>query len=682
VDRRGRHKVRRHGGGLIWLARGTVLAGLLLAATAFGQTDEGGPIVLGQRRAELETLHLERPSLALELQGLYSHDNNRSDSGTSDFQETFLSEIMDIATHGYFLSPNVASFNLALGVGLTQAFDNSSFNGQHSSDTAQSYLYNWDASATLFGTTGTPGQIYTRREQQWIDRQFGPTIQSTTTDSGASMDFKNGPVPTHLGYSHLVNTQDDVTGMRQLQFTSDVFSWFSTYRPTPNQSLEWIYTFSSVNEETYRTTSYQMHDATLRHTYRFGERNASSLISTLHYTDESGSFNNQVFHWSEYLTLQHSHDLETHYRYDFDQYSFTQETTTVNRGLAGFRHHLYKSLLTTGNIGVNDSSTSSGSDTREYFANIEFDYNKKVPLGWLTATLGYNWDRNQNSGGGQGAPVLNQAKTFNALDQIELTGFQIAPPLVVTDANHVLLTPGIDYTVDRSRPNHTVINRVQTGNIKPGDTVLLSYHIAPIAPNTTDTNVTFGTIRYDIEEGIFKGVGVYTRLTVSDQDIDTASPTLFVPNDYTDTAFGADYHIWDFTLNYEHEIHDSTINPFTADRAGISWNHRIDLNTSASAATTFNSIAYTMPVDHVKVYTVSGQINHNFSNELNGLLTGLYRNENQDIGGKIEGFETQVELNWHHRQTSVYARFRYSFYDTSHNKQDFQFFQLGVRREF
>jgi hypothetical protein len=67
---------------------------------------------------------------------------------------------------------------------------------------------------------------------------------------------------------------------------------------------------------------------------------------------------------------------------------------------------------------------------------------------------------------------------------------------------------------------------------------------------------------------------------------------------------------------------------------------------------------------------------------LYAMLTVLYRNEHDDLLGRTEGIEEQFELRWHHRQVDVYVMIRDSHLNTFQQDENFQFFQIGVKREF
>jgi hypothetical protein len=60
----------------------------------------------------------------------------------------------------------------------------------------------------------------------------------------------------------------------------------------------------------------------------------------------------------------------------------------------------------------------------------------------------------------------------------------------------------------------------------------------------------------------------------------------------------------------------------------------------------------------------------------------LYRDEDDSVLGRTRGLEETVELRWEHRQTKLFVLFRNANYRTDTQDRDFQFLQVGIRRDF
>jgi hypothetical protein len=205
--------------------------------------------------------------------------------------------------------------------------------------------------------------------------------------------------------------------------------WHSEAHPGRNQYLTWDYTFSDVSQDTtgQPTNNYNTHDATLSHSLDFGSQKQNNLLSLVNYFNQSGDFSLERFHWNEYLRLHHTRNFDTRYIYTLDQQSFLGDDQLTNRGVAGFTHRLYKSLVTNGNVGVQQITRSDGGDSFEYFGDLHFDYTKSVPFGLLTAFVGGAYDWRDNQAQSNPTQVTNAPFTFNDQDQITIAAQHIDP---------------------------------------------------------------------------------------------------------------------------------------------------------------------------------------------------------------------------------------------------------------
>jgi len=190
-------------------------------------------------------------------------------------------------------------------------------------------------------------------------------------------------------------------------------------------------------------------------------------------------------------------------------------------------------------VGLQQTDRNGGGDSFQTFANIDFDYRKKVPLGVLTAALGYGWNEQRNDPQTQQTFVIDDPRTFNDPQPIIIPRSGVIPgSLVVTDSSGLIIyRQGVDYTV-RALPDRLEIDRVIGGRIASGQTVLLDYELEPLGGNTTTTNGFYIGGRYTIERGALQGVSVYARYSEQDQTIDSDTPTQIVPNSYTDVLYG------------------------------------------------------------------------------------------------------------------------------------------------
>jgi hypothetical protein len=671
VTRRARHLLC---GGIA-----AVIAASALLSSARGQADEG-PIIINapKQQRQLEKFHMDPWILSLNLTGVYQHNDVKNQGVRAETHQQVFEETIEGSTTAYIVHPNFFTLSIDAEVGAQQNFVQSAGDAED----VYSGLYNWDIHGTLLRNGNAPLTLFSTREQSWTFPTFGPAIRNTTSDTGASLDIRSRELPTQLRISHLTSEQTGFSSDNDLSYTRDGFDWFSSYRPAPNQVLKWNYSYAHVEQKGFTDDTYDKQDARLSHQWDFGRKLDSTLTSSVEYNSQSGRSDLQHFRWDERLRLQHTRDFRTHYDYTFDYYSIQQTETKRNRLGAGFTHQLYRSLTTNGDVAIQHTDTE-GSGTVDVTANLDVDYQKKVPYGTLTASAGvfYGWQRADASNGT--TVIIDQPVTFTDPQPIVLTGTNVNPnSIVITDPSGLLIyRPGIDYTV-RQFNNRVEISREPGGQIASNQAALIDYQLLPLPASTSDTFTYFGYLRYDIQRGWLSGLGVYGRYTASNQNISSSNSAAFVPNDYTDIIYGADYRIWRLTFGAEREIHDAEINPFIADRFYARYSQRLELSTSLNLSTAYTTIDYSDPANRTNLFTASAQVVHQFSDKLNASLTLLYRYEDDDLFGRLDGFEEQFEIRWQHRQLSVYALVRNAQLNTEFEQQSYQFFEIGLRRQF
>jgi predicted porin len=213
--------------------------------------------------------------------------------------------------------------------------------------------------------------------------------------------------------------------------------------------------------------------------------------------------------------------------------------------------------------------------------------------------------------------------------------------------------------------------------------VLVDYALAPEPANTiTTTGIGIGG-RYTFERGPLSGLSLFARYFKQEQQISTDQPELFVPNNIDETTVGVEYRIGDFTLSADHVWHDSTLDPYDATHVLIRYARRFREGTTLAATVAYSMIEYqTEPRNHIDLLTIAADAERRFGRQLRGRLTILYRDEDDSVLGHTRGLEETLELRWQHRQTQVFIMLRNANYETDVQDRDFQFFQVGLRRDF
>ena len=645
------------------------------------------------RRQKTKWLHLDPAEFTLELVARYeSSEIDQPNSPAAKSSSYTFEEALSASTTGYVVHPNLVELNLAGKFGVSQRFfegdtlDATTPAAAERTDSQYDTIAAWDARATFLRNQTAPFSLYTTRSQQYISRDFGPTLESTTTTYGLFWNINLKKVPMTLRIERREEDQDDFTGLQAFSITQNTVEWGGAYNIAEAQTLSWSYTFNDVSQSspTVPDTDFNTHDATLSYNHDFGDKKQNTLYSTLQYRNQSGDFALEQFRFDNFLRLRHTDRFETEYTYAYSQYDIDPSERTTHRGTAKFRHRLYDSLVTTGQVGaeLNDFG-DAGAQGQIYLGSLSFDYTKKAPLGRFSADLTLAANYQLDDARTETLFIVDERHTFTDPRGIVLTRQRIAPNSIrVTDlAGIVTFRPGIDYDVIPF-DTRTEIRRIPTGLIPPGSTVLLDYAVLPEPESTTTTTAIAGGVRYDFTDGPLTGLAVYGRFLFQDQTIDSSREDFFVPDDVTDFLAGAEYRLHGLTLTAEQRWHDSEIDPYDSTLFSARYSRRFRQNTTLSATAAWTSINYQDPDNTVDLLTFSADLEHRFSRSFDAKLTLLYRNENDDLLGDTTGFEQLLNLTWKHRQTEIYVLLRNAMYETEAQDSEFQYFQIGFRRRF
>ncbi len=678
VARRSRHRSRTRRGRL----RKAVAAGILAMATATVARAQEEPIIVGQQRRP-ETFHIERPEIVLDLLARYVHDSTTpAGERESEFTETFFQEILGVKTTGYVISPNLLELNLAGAWGLSQ----STVDSDGASSRAEGTLYEFDVSGTLLRRSDAPLTLFGYRKIDLVSRPFGETLETIIQSYGADLSIRSQKAPTTFRVHRLEQTQSSLTGEEDFSYNQDAFEWHTRARLSDTQRLDWDLSLTSVDQQSSisPSTTHDTTDARLTHTVDFGEDGRNNLQSSLTYYDQSGDFEHTRTRWSETLNLRHTDHFDTFWTYELEQSEFVGLSQTRHRGTGGFRHRLYESLVSSGRAGMQMVDYDEGSQTNEQFANLALNYRKKVPLGLLLANVDVGIFRQQNDSGGD-AVVIRQPATFDGAPGLP------GQPMVIQQQNVgrvMLVDPltgrvyvqGVEYSLTR-RPGEVEIRPLPGSPLVGGTPVFVDLEVLPTDSDVNTNTFAFG-LRYEMKEGPAAGLGVYGRYFVQQQDISQSSDAPLVEDDINELTVGADYRIGDLLLAAEHQIHDSTLLPYTSTQYSAQYNRRTSDDLLISAGLQHTSIDYDDEVGSSDLTTASITVEKRLSRTLRVSATVMYLAEDTDTGNETRGLEEQIMLFWRHRQTEVYGLIRNATLDTEAQENSYQVFQIGVQRRF
>lgn len=668
---------------LVGLA-GLSTAALLSPSRPAAAQDEGSIVITG--REELEWLHLGDIRASIETYFQRRIDEVESpDGATTRDTEDRLREELNLETDGFIGHPNLIELDLSVGLRLEQRWLDS--DTLDTDGTEYENFWEYDVSALILKEGKAPLTLYSRRRQTTIDRQFGGSLDNTLTEHGARLRVRDKTLPSLFQYFHREQDQTSLQEQSDFDLTQDTFQWQTQYSPGEGQLLTWDYTYDNVDEggSARRANAFERHDAIAIHTWRFGpEAYRSNLRSALLLYKETGQFPLERIRLDESLDLRHSRSFETRYDYTFHQESRADARQTFHRGSVGFRHQLFDSLTTTGDVGLSRLELTQG-DFRsdQQFASVGLDYTKRAPYGHLTAAAAVRYTRQDDSEQGEELQITDEPHQFNSAGRILLTRRNIILDSIrITDVTGLFIyAENVDYSV-RAIGETVEIRRILGGAIAPAQPVLIDYRIGPEPGSTTDTINGSISARYDFDEGILRGLGLYVQYRRQDQQRSSRGRVELIEEDVRDLTYGAEYNFWRMSLLAERQNHDSTLSPFDSTRFEARYVDRFAPGSALALSADYDSLDFVDDNVTTEILTLDGRWDQRITDRLRSSLRLTWRLEDDSAGADLQAFEQQLDLTWEYRQTTVYAKVRNSILDSEVNDSLFQTFIVGIRREF
>ena len=671
--------LRRHRGALL------PMAVLLASRTAIAQQQEEGPVYgLHQKPPMFRIVPIHG---AVTLESQYA-SNSTSVKGGGKVDGSILSfrELLDLATSGYVVHPNLMEFNLAGTIGLEQDM----ISGTAGNADSDSAIYQWDANATFLRNQDLTAVLYTHRTQTLINQPFGETFQSTDTIYGAELQYKSKFMPTTVRAYRTETVQSSLTGQQSFSLNQDALEWHTDLNFSQYNTLSWYYNFISTDQTSglpsqgnQFSSSSETQTESLSHNFAFGNDHANTLTSTAVMTSTTGVSPRDSLRWDEVLRLRHTQNFQTEYSYSFDQETTPDVDQQVQIAQASFQHRLYSSLVTRGLFRYSEMDLSEESSSQTELARFDVDYRKKVPYGLLLANLGLLYSQQEDQARINELPVLNQPITFNGFSPVIIQRPDIVPGSI--DLHNLAgfhYSPISDYRAFYL-PTYAQLERVPTSlYIHDGQPLLMDYLLEPEPATSTTTEAFNIGARYDIQQGPLTGLSPYVDYYMQQQDFTAAGPTALRADQVQDVRIGADYYRGDWVLKAEYQMHDSTVYPFDATRFKARWNHRFGTDTIMAAEGNYTITNYSNPTNQNTILSATGSISRELARNLILTASVDWLSVEDQIGGKTQGLQEQLDLNWRYRQLEFFMRLRNSSLDTTFQNETFQFFMIGIKREF
>jgi len=648
-------------------------------------SDEGAPIIVGERREGLKAYHLERLELAFRFDARWREDRIRT-IGQAEQKNTeeIYTESIDLSSRSFIGHRNLVDLTVDLSIGWEDSTSDSETTGLLQRDSGVVTTYN--INALILAESATPTTIYALKTKSLFDREFAGSIDSTNSEYGVIVRTFEDFAPTSFHYFHREQLEDSQLSLADYSQKQDTFSIHTQWSPTDTQRLLIEYAFDIVEERQASTfvNDYNRHDATITHTWDFGPENAHNLRSTARLYDQDGPYGNRTLRLDESLRLQHSDTFDTRYDVTIEDRSVISSSQQRYRASVTARHRLFDSLVTTANVGAERVDVPEDDyHSVETFGSLNFDYTKQVPYGRFFAAVSLGYDRINNSERGSPVTILDERVTFNdPLPAIIARRNIERSSVVVTNiSNTRFYVEGIDYTL-RWFPDRIELYRIVGGAIADGQSVAVDYEIGPEPRNSIETLSHGISLRYGIDEGPLEGLSAYMTYREINQDLETIDPSRFTLNDTTRLLLGVELRRGPITLLAEREDVNSVISPYELVRLSARYDQRLGIRSWFTAdvsheMTEFGNTGSTVELDRISV-----EYAKMLTSGLHARARLQYRDESDSIGVNTRGFEQVLELNFSRRQTDIYATIRNSMLEGDRVDTNSQTFSFGLRRAF
>lgn len=536
-----------------------------------------------------------------------------------------------------------------LGFGLTQTRFKENNRFGRLTDGDSGYLLDYDLRANLFTGKTVSGSVYGLRRDERIPRRFQPTLKEDRSGFGTSWFFASEKLPLELRYDYL---ETDHTGNRDgtddEHFTESTLQFGGDWIMSQRSHVKFSYEHAEPKQEyqglrkPFKTTRDLF---TADHELTFGEGDRHALRTFIHYQEESGDFARDFFEIGPQLTLHHSDDLQTMYKYQFNRERFEGLEVETHRADWQIVHQKYTNLTTTANLFGLYEDVEGDLKTTQYGASVDWQYNRRNRYGHLYANLALAYDTERSRGGEDLRLVLNEAGTFRDPLPIFLRNPNIQPhSLVVTDTTGLILyLVGIDYLITQHR-GATQLVRIPTGRIANGTTVLIDYRYQVPTRGKLDTL----RVDFNVEQRFSNGITPYYRLSYRNQEDDVSSGFFRRADRTNHHRLGVKYEKKRWTLGGELELFDDSIEPYDAFHANGLWHMVQSPEHAVDGSIRFSRFFFEGGFDRRNVNIFDSELDHrwDFGEHMSTHERVSFRWEDDSVDGITKAWDATAALEY------------------------------------
>jgi hypothetical protein len=393
---------------------------------------------------------IERPKLG--LGGYYKLEyeerttpNLKTKSTNQKFREK-----VTIETNGWIYHPNLTEFHLALEPELQQETFRKN---QVAATPTESYrkdtsILAYDVGATLLKHKPVSLNIFANRKTGQIDFSNTPDSDIKSDTLGTRLHFNNPTLPVTIA---LIHRKFNETGFYQKEEDRDEAQIRIRHNAKKSVThLNMLYYNTETTNTTFETTdiSSKTMSTELTNAYFITDDNRVRLDSQIYnMRADYNSLDQNTWILSENLFWEHSKNLLTRYRADYNRREFSGFVNQETRLSAGLTHHLHDRLTTDLGAATVFNKFDGGSEDL-YKSNLSFIYRRPIDWGSIQLGAAYDYGITNRSGTEKIIPTEERltlttgTETFLNKENVDLGS------IVVTDiTGATVYTENIDYQV-------------------------------------------------------------------------------------------------------------------------------------------------------------------------------------------------------------------------------------------
>jgi len=419
----------------------------------------------------------------------------------------------------------------------------------------------------------------------------------------------------------------------------------------------------------------------LEHELRFGDQSQHRLDTILRYNDEHGDLARDEIEVVPRLTLRHSDELQTVYRYSFNRTD--QDAIEINRhkfdvqalyrpndrwrvSLDGFwlRERLDQDI-----------------ETYEGGGGLDVAYNQPTFLGEFAANAAFSAQRTRTVGSAQGGVVRREGHALGGSRPIYLNQADIrrGTILAYNENRTRVYIAGLDYlAVPVGR--RVMVKRVLSGRIAENELVLFDYEYRVPTGSRVDSYRTDLYFEHAFKFGLTPYYGWELRRQSAN-----GSRGVPVYEDNTDRhRIGLRYDRPRWSLGGEYEHFNDTNDPYEAFHlTGRAALLRTDAHT-LDAAMELSRYRFTGEFDHRRVYWFDVDVTDRIriNQYLSASVGTAYRWEDDSIDGTTDAVDVECGLYFARGRLSVDLTVEYDLLSLGDSRDEGFGMWLNIRRDF